>query len=118
MPQLLNLGSGSLVSAFGSDVLGGARSKFVLYAAGGRLGWGPSRHRWTPWAHALIGGIHMNPQTAAGGKNGFPLQTGGGADWRWNDRISLRAEGDYVRTQLYSSSQNNFQFGFGAVIHF
>jgi hypothetical protein len=108
---------GSLVSAFGGDVFGN-RSKSVLYTAGGRLGWGVSNRRWTPWAHALIGGVHMIPQTAAGGKNGFAVQAGGGADWRWNDRVSLRAEGDYVRTQLYSSSQNNFQLGIGAVIHF
>ena len=109
---------GSLVSAFGGDVLGPYRAKSVLYTAGGRIGWGVSNRRWTPWAHALVGGIHMNPQTAAGGRNGFALQAGGGADWRWNDRLSFRAEGDYVRTQLYSSSQNNFQFGIGAVIHF
>lgn len=108
---------GSLVSAFGGDVIGGD-SKSVLYTAGGRLGWGVSNRRWTPWAHALIGGVRVSPQLAAGSRNGFAVQAGGGADWRWNDRISLRAEGDYVRTQLYSASQNNFQFGFGAVIHF
>jgi opacity protein-like surface antigen len=108
---------GNIISAWGGDILG-ARSKYVLYAAGARIGWGISNHRWTPWAHALVGGAHLNPQTAAGGKNGFAFQAGGGADWKWNDRVSLRAEGDYVRTMLYSSSQNNFQIGLGAVIHF
>ncbi len=108
---------GNVVSAWGGDIFG-AQSKYVLYTAGGRIGWGFSNRRWTPWAHALVGGTHVNPQTAAGGKNGFALQAGGGADWKWNERISLRAEADYVRTMLYSSSQNNFQVGLGAVIHF
>jgi hypothetical protein len=30
----------------------------------------------------------------------------------------LRVEGDWVRTQLYSQSQNNFQVVTGAVFHF
>ena len=107
---------GNVVSAWGGDI-NGARSKFVLYTAGARIGWGQSSRRLTPWAHALAGGTHVNPQTAFG-KNGFALQAGGGADWVWNQRISLRAEADYVRTMLYSSSQNNFQIGLGAVIHF
>jgi hypothetical protein len=109
---------GNVVSTWGGDIYG-ARSKFVLYAAGARVGWGQSsrRRRLTPWVHALVGGTHVNPQTA-GGKNGFALQAGGGADLVWNQRIALRAEADYVRTMLYSSSQNNFQIGLGAVIHF
>ena len=107
----------NLVSAFGGVVYGG-RSKYVLYTAGGRIGWGPSNRRWTPWAHALVGGVHLNPQTAAGSKNGFAVQAGGGVDWVYNQRVSLRGEGDYVHTGLYSGSQNNFQIGLGAVIHF
>ena len=107
---------GNVVSTWGGDIYG-ARSKFVLYAAGARIGWGHSSRRWTPWAHALVGGTHVNPQVV-GGKNGFALQAGGGADLVWNQRISLRGEADYVRTMLYSSSQNNFQIGLGAVIHF
>ena len=109
---------GSLVSAFGSDVLGGEMSKYVLYTVGGRISAGPSRHRFTPWMHILVGGAHVNPQVARESKNGFALQLGGGADWILNQRLSFRGEADYVRTQLYSSSQNNFQFGVGAVLHF
>lgn len=109
---------GSLVSAFGGDVLGGERSKFVMYTGGGRVGWKLERRRWAPWAHALVGGAHVNPQTAAGSKNGFAFQAGGGADLRFNPHLSFRAEGDYIHTLLYSSSQNNFEFGAGVVIHF
>ncbi|PYU06007.1 MAG: hypothetical protein DMG34_07025 [Acidobacteria bacterium] len=109
---------GNVVSAFGSDVFGGEMSKYVLYTVGARINAGPSRRRITPWGHALVGGAHLNPQVAGESKNGFALQLGGGADWSYNPRVSIRAEADYVRTQLYSSSQNNFQVGIGAVIHF
>jgi opacity protein-like surface antigen len=107
----------NVVSAFGGVVYNG-RSKYALYTAGGHIGWGPSNHRWSPWAHALVGGVHLNPQTAAGSKNGFAVQAGGGVDWALWPRVSLRGEADYIRTQLYSDSQNNFQIGAGAVIHF
>jgi len=60
----------------------------------------------------------MNPQIANSGKNGFALQTGGGVDWFFNPRLSFRGEADYVHTRLYSASQNNFQIGVGAVLHF
>ena|SRR5437868_2347909 len=112
---------GSLVSAFGSDVFR-ERSKYVLYTVGGRISAGQSSLRFaprlTPWAHVLVGGAHLNPQLANQSKNGFALQLGGGADWRYTERLSFRAEADYVRTMLYSDSQNNFQIGIGAVLHF
>jgi len=109
---------GNVISAWGGDVLGGERSKYVLYAGGGHISAGPSRHRWTPWAHILFGGVHLNPQVAGEGKNSFALQAGGGADWAYTSRVSFRGEADYIHTQLYSSSQNNYQFGAGVVLHF
>jgi len=50
----------------------------------------------------------MFPQTAFG-KNGFAVEFGGGMQKRLIQRVWLRFEGDYVRSQLYSSGQNNFQ---------
>jgi hypothetical protein len=66
----------------------------------------------------LLGMAHVNPQLAGVGKNGVALQLGGGADFLNRRPISLRVEGDWVRTQLYSQSQNNFQVVTGVVIHF
>jgi hypothetical protein len=60
----------------------------------------------------------VNPQVARSSKNSVAVQAGGGVDWVYNPRVSLRAEADYVRSTLYSSSQNNVQVGLGAVIHF
>lgn len=109
---------GNTVEAFGTKVFGGDRSKYFLYTGGGRIAWRDSRRKYEPWMHVLVGGIHMIPQTAFGGQNAFALQAGGGADLRYNTRISFRVGGDYVRSQLYSQSQNNFQFGAGLVVHF
>jgi opacity protein-like surface antigen len=108
---------GNVVSAWGGEI-GGERTKYVLFAGGGRIGFGPLGKRLSPWAHALVGGVHVNPQAAHSSKNSFALQAGVGADWTYNARVSLRAEADYVRSTLYSSTQNNVQVGLGAVIHF
>jgi hypothetical protein len=108
---------GNLISAWGGQ-LDGERSKYVLYTGGVRLNSGFTRRGFSPWLHALVGGAHLNPQVAREGKNGFALQAGGGVDFVYNNRVSLRGEADYLRTMLYSSTQNNFQLGIGAVIHF
>lgn len=109
---------GNVISAFGGTLFGGERSKYVSYTGGVRINGGPSHRGFTPWAHALVGGVHVNPQTALGSKNSYAVQAGGGVDWVYNTRVSLRGAVDYVRTGLYNQSQNNFQIGLGAVIHF
>jgi hypothetical protein len=109
---------GSIVAAFGGEVYGGEMTKFAMFTGGGRIQWDRAPHRWSPWAHVLVGGVHVNPQLANVGKNGFALQTGGGVDWALNPRLSFRGEADYVRTQLYSDTQNNYQAGVGVVLHF
>jgi len=108
---------GNVVAAFGT-ALSNNSAKYLLYTAGGRIAWRGQRRRWEPWGHALVGGLHMIPQTALGGQNGFAFQAGGGVDYRLNPNVSIRAGADYVRSQLYSQSQNNFQGGVGLVIHF
>ena len=109
---------GNVVAAFGTRVFGADRSKALLYTGGARIAWRGGKRRIEPWMHGLVGGLHMLPQTAAGGKNGFAFQGGGGVDYKLSGRASVRLGGDYVRSQLYSQSQNNFQFGGGLVINF
>jgi len=108
---------GNVVGAFGTVVFGD-RSKYLLYTGGPRIAWRDSRRKYEPWMHFLVGGVHVTPEVVNGGKNGFAFQGGAGVDFRYNSRISFRAEGDYVRSQLYSQSQNNVQFGGGFVFHF
>jgi len=108
---------GSVVAAFGTTILGNEHPKYLLYTAGPRVVW--TRHVWRPWGHALIGGLHMLPQIAGGfGQNGFAAQLGGGVDYVIAGDLSLRLQGDYVRSQLYSTGQNNFQFGTGIAFRF
>lgn len=110
---------GNVVAAFGGDVFqSGEMSKYVLLTGGGRIFWDRNPRRFSPWLHAAVGVAHVNPQIARSSKNGFALQAGGGVDYFLNPQFSLRGEADYVRTQLYSSSQNNFQIGIGFAIHF
>jgi len=97
---------GSITSAFGSQSSSSAGAKYLFYGAGVKLSAGQRKLR--PFVHALVGGVHMYPQTAQS-NNGFAVQAGAGAE-RWiRPKIWLRLEGDYVRSQLYGSGQNNFQ---------
>jgi hypothetical protein len=97
---------GSVTSAFELRSSRDSDAKYIFYGAGVKLGWG--NRKLQPYMHALLGGVHMFPQTAFG-NNGFAAQVGGGVEKRLKPRVWLRFEGDYVRSQLYSSGQNNFQ---------
>ena len=106
---------GSVVAAFGSSTLNNEPSRFALYTGGPRIAWRSGR--WQPWVHALVGGIHVFPQTAFS-NGGFAIQLGGGVDWRFKPLVSFRLESDYIRSQLFSAGQNSLQFGGGFVLHF
>jgi hypothetical protein len=108
---------GNVTAAFGSKIFDREHTKFLTYAAGAK--YSELRGSWEPWAHVLAGGVHMVPQTADGSKNGFAVKAGGGIDYNWPRESGLwvRVEGDYIRTQLYSTGQNNFMISVGLVYH-
>jgi hypothetical protein len=97
---------GSFTSAFGSQSSSSASARYLFYGAGLKVSMG--QRKLQPFAHALLGGVHLFPQIASG-NNGFALQLGAGVERRLRPRIWLRLQGDYVRSQLYASGQNNFQ---------
>jgi opacity protein-like surface antigen len=107
---------GSVITGFGSDVYPNARAKIFGGAGGIRIG--GRRARWEPFGHALVGGSHLQPQTADGGRNSLMAQAGGGVDFRVHSRLSLRGEGDWIYTTYFSQNQNNFQVVAGVVLHF
>ena len=108
---------GSLTGAFGGAVgAGGQNAKIAVYGGGPKVAW--RQKRWEPWLHGILGGAHEQPQTAAGSRNAYAMQLGGGADYRWNPHLSFRVESDYVRTGFFHQTQNNFQLASGAVLHF
>jgi hypothetical protein len=107
---------GNITAAFGRKIFVDDRTKYAGFTGGPKI----IRHqqRWEPWAHALFGIAHVNPQLAGVGKNGVEIQVGGGADFPIRGQISVRAEGDWVMTRLYSQSQNNFQLVTSVVFQF
>jgi len=91
---------GNVTAAFSED------ARYVFYGGGVKISKGNPKLQ--PFAHALIGGAHIFPR-AATGNSGFVFRVGGGAETKLQQQLWLRVEADYVRSQLYSSGQNNFQ---------
>ena len=107
---------GNLVTGFAPEIYDREHVKY--FGGGGGIRIGSRRERWEPWGHALVGGGHLQPQTADSSRTALMLQAGGGVDFRVNDRLSLRAEGDYVFNTFFSEHQNDFQGVAGVVFHF
>jgi opacity protein-like surface antigen len=107
---------GNVMTGFAPEIFEREHVKLLNFTGGPRIAW--RQRRWEPWAHVLIGVSHEQPQTAASSRNAFAVQAGGGADYRINPRLSLRLEGDWLRTLFFSQSQNNFTLMGGFVIHF
>jgi hypothetical protein len=107
---------GNMSADFAPQILDREHVKLLTYGAGPKIAW--RERKWEPWAHAIVGGAHEQPQTAGNSKDSFAVKLGGGADYRFNPRLSGRLEGDWVRTGFFSQSQNNFELMGGVVFHF
>jgi len=107
---------GNLVTGFAPTIYSNEHVKLFGGAGGIRIG--SRRARWEPWAHGLVGGSHLQPQTAGASRGSLMAQAGGGVDYRLHARLSFRLEGDWVYTTYFSQSQNNFQGVAGVVLHF
>ncbi len=107
---------GNVSTGFAPEIYDREHVKLLVYGAGPKIAW--REKKWEPWAHAIFGGSHEQPQTAGNSKNSYAIEAGGGADYRFNPRLSGRLEGDWVRTGFFSQSQNNFQLLGGVVFHF
>ncbi len=107
---------GNLVTGFAPVIYTNEHVKYFSGAGGIRVG--SRRARFEPWGHALVGGSHLQPQTAGNSKNALAIQAGLGVDYRVNTRLSLRLQADWVRTQFFSDSQNNYQAVAAVVFHF
>jgi hypothetical protein len=107
---------GNLMTGFAPTIFDHEHVKLFNLTGGPKIAW--RQRRWEPWVHGLVGFSHEQPQTAAGGRNAFAAQVGGGADYRINPRLSARLQGDWLHTQFFSQSQNNFTLAGSLVIHF
>jgi hypothetical protein len=107
---------GNVTATFAPAILKNEDVKLMTYGGGAKIAW--RQKRWEPWLHGIFGGAHENPQLAGVGRNSYSIQVGGGADYRWNPRVSFRLEADYVRTGFFNHSQNNLLAAGGIVFHF
>ncbi len=108
---------GTVTAAFGPEVFPTEHAKYLFYGGGLRGRW-QIRRRLEPWGHVVVGGVHMQPQTAGNSRSSFAFALGGGVDWRWKPQVAWRVQADWVRSQLYQGSQNNFQIATGIVFDF
>ncbi len=108
---------GTVTAAFGREVFPTEHAKYLFSGGGVRMRW-PSRRRLEPWGHVVVGGVHMQPQTAGNSRLSFAFALGGGVDWRRKSQVAWRVQADWVRSQLYQESQNNFQIATGIVFNF
>ena len=99
-----------------STIFANEHVKFALYGGGPRLTY-RSDH-WQPWVHAIVGGSHLQPQTALGSRNSIGYMVGGGYDYRYGPRLSFRVQGDWLGTRYWGENQSNFQIVAGVVVHF
>lgn len=107
---------GSFVTGFAPPVIGNEHVKY--FGGGGGIRIGGRRNQFEPWAHALVGGSHLQPQTAGNSRTALSAQAGVGMDYRLNSRLSARLELDWVYTTFFGQTQNNFQATTGMVFHF
>jgi opacity protein-like surface antigen len=107
---------GNVSATFAPEIFDREHVKVLVYGGGPKIAW--REKKWEPWAHAILGGSHEQPQTGDNTKNAFAIQAGGGADYRFNPRLSGRLEADWVHTSYFSQSQNNFELMGGVVFHF
>lgn len=74
-----------------------------------------------PFFHALFGGNHINGQALGGsaGDTAFAMAIGGGLDIPIKEHFGVRvAQVDWLRTQHFSTSQNNIRVSTGIMFNF
>jgi len=82
----------------------------VSYRTGSRI---------TPFAHALFGVSRLSGTVASTSDSSFAMAVGGGADLKVSPKFSLRlAQLDWMRTNYFSTTQNNMRLSTGVVLHF
>ena len=107
---------GDVTADFAPKILDREHVKLLIIGGGPKIAW--RERKWEPWAHGIVGFAHEQPQTAGNTRHSFAVKVGGGADYRFNPRLSGRLEGDWIRTTFFSQDQNNFELSAGVVFHF
>src|SRR5579864_2323940 len=98
---------GVINTAFAPTINMNEHVKYAAYGGGPKVTW--RRAKWEPWAHVIVGGVHVQPKTANNGPNGFELEVGGGADYRIYPHLSARLEVDWLKTHVFGLWGNSAQ---------
>lgn len=70
--------------------------------------------KWNPFGQVLLGGQHVGSNV--GSANSFAMTLGGGMDYQYNDRFSLRLiQVEYLYTHFGGATQNNARIEAGLV---
>jgi len=107
---------GKIITAFAPTIYLNEHVKYLSYGAGPKIAW--RRRKWEPWAHTIVGGVHIQPQTAGNSTSGLGLQAGGGVDYRILSNLSARVGVDWVGTRMFGQWQNSGQANVDVVLHF
>ena len=106
---------GNVNTAFAPTIYQNEHVKYFSYGGGPKIAW--RARQLEPWAHTIVGGVHVLPKTVFG-KNALGLEVGGGVDYRIDPHLSARLEVDWIKTHLFGQWQNSAQANIDIVLHF
>jgi hypothetical protein len=96
---------------------GGTDGWFLFGGGGPRFRWALPRNV-EIWAHGLGGWSHFTPQTAAGLQQAAAFEVGGGLDFAFKPRWSLRVSADCVGSRYFDTYQFSPKASGGIVFKF
>lgn len=72
----------------------------------------------TPFGEFLVGVAHVSSNGFSPTNTSWASALGGGLDYRLVRLVAVRVEGDYIRTNFFSTSQNDIRISTGIVLRF
>ena len=74
--------------------------------------------KFTPFGEFMVGVAHISDSGVSETNTSWATALGGGLDYRLVRLVAVRVEGDYVRTNFFSTSQNDIRISTGIVVRF
>jgi len=74
--------------------------------------------KFTPFGEFFVGVAHISSNGFSPTNTSWATALGGGIDYRLVRLVAARVEGDYVRTNFFSTSQNDIRISTGIVFRF
>jgi len=72
----------------------------------------------TPFGEFFVGVAHVSSNGFSPTNTSWASALGGGLDYRLVPLVAVRVEGDYIRTNFFSTSQNDIRISTGIVVRF